>query len=147
MNLKPATLDDLEFLFQLRNEPVNVKFSKRGTLTLEEVKEDYFEGNKDPFIFYYGDMRVGYVIYAPEGNNYEISVAIIPEMRGRDLGSKVIEEGTRYCLDNMCDEVIAKVLPTNLVSINAFEKAGYRYIGCEDKLLLFKNKKDISQNH
>ena len=41
MEFIKATNKDLNFLFNLRNEPLSAKYSKRGGLQLDEIKKDY----------------------------------------------------------------------------------------------------------
>jgi len=63
MEFIKATNKDLNFLFNLRNEPVNVKYSKRGVLQLDEIKKDYLNNTKKKvYIAKQKNESVGYLI-------------------------------------------------------------------------------------
>lgn len=129
MDIAKATKEDLEFLVDLRNEEANVRFSRRGVITSEEAEKDYFHNpTKQPFIAREEGVPVGYVIFEDVGDsNYEISVALAPEQRGRRKGTQLIKDGSEFCLDNLgAEKVLAEIFPENEASLRAFEGADFQ---------------------
>ena len=60
----------------------------------------------------------------------EIGLGILPEFRGKHLGSQFEKEFSEYLLNKypQFDEVVARIENTNLNSINAVKKAGFEHI-------------------
>ena len=128
LELSPATLDDLDFMAQLRNEEASAKYSRRGALTLEQVRVDYFENSaKHPFIASLGGEQVGFVIYELlSEQEAEISVALVPAQRGKGIGVALIKAGTQYGLERFSlSRMLAEIFPANSASVRAFESAGF----------------------
>lgn len=141
MKSRPAEKEkDLEFLIGLRNEKVCVEYSNRGVLTLEQVEKDYFHtSDKNTYVVEDNDRKIGYLICKKlnsgnEGNNiekgnkvcYQISVALIPEARGKGYGGPMMYEAARLCIDQHgAEEVVADVHARNLPSIRSMEKVGF----------------------
>lgn len=139
MKSRPAEKEkDLEFLIGLRNETVCVEYSNRGILTLEQVEKDYFHTpDKNAYVVEDNDKKIGYLICRrlndgneeKEGNNkvrYQISVALIPEARGKGYGGPMMYEAARLCIDQHgAEEVVADVHARNLPSIRSMEKVGF----------------------
>lgn len=101
MEFNKATHEDLSFIFNLRNEPENVKYSKRGKLRLDEVENDYLRNpKKNVYIAKKNEIPVGYLIFEYlDKDVYEISVAISVKQRGRGLGKLLVKEGTAFGLN------------------------------------------------
>lgn len=128
MDLIKATPADLDFLVNLRNEEGSARFSKRGKLTAEQIEADYFRNEKKTaYIAQVQGERIGYVIYAIlSRERFEISVALTPSQRGKGLGKKLVEAGTRFGLDTLgAAEIIAEIFSRNVVSQKTFIQAGY----------------------
>ena len=72
----------------------------------------------------------------------EIGLGILPEFRGKHLGSQFEKEFSEYLLNKypQFDEVVARIENTNLNSINAVKKAGFEHIK-DDEYHFKKNQK------
>jgi len=131
MKLKKATTEDLSFLYGLRNEPENVKYSKRGKLRLDEVENDYLLNlNKKVYIAEKDEKPVGYLIFENlDKNVFEISVAISVEQRGRGLGKLLLKEGTAFGINELkAEKIIAKIFPKNISSLKIFQDCSYKLV-------------------
>jgi HAD superfamily hydrolase (TIGR01509 family) len=128
MILRTAEFADLEFLIDLRNEPVNAGFSKRGVLTPEQVQQDYLlNSDKHVYVAVSEGRSIGYVILASLGDSScELSVAIRPEVRGRGLGRSLVGAGTELGFDRFgARRVVANIYSANEASLRTFRTQGY----------------------
>ena len=92
------------------------------------------------YIVKYNDELIGlsFLNYHPEEKRdnkllkeeIEIGLGILPEFRGKHLGSQFEREFSEYLLNKypQFDEVVARIENTNLNSINAVKKAGFEHI-------------------
>ena len=145
MQLVAATRADLPFLAALRNEPVNAGFSKRGALTLEQIETDYFENpTKRVYIARSPRRAIGYAIFATRAaDEVEISVALVPEVRGQGLGVALIQAATAFAHEHLSvTRVVALIRPDNAASLGAFAAAGYREARDRDGLAAWVSAKD-----
>ena len=145
MKFKKATTEDLSFLFNLRNEPENVKYSKRGKLRLDEVENDYLlNPNKKVYIAEKNEKPVGYLIFEYlDKNVFEISVAISVEQRGRGFGKLLVKEGTAFGTNELqAEKIVAKIFPKNISSLKIFQDCSYKLINNDSEpwQLIFLNK-------
>lgn len=136
MHVIEATIKDLDFLVGLRNEPVNVAYSRRGELTPEEIRQDYFNNpQKKVYIAVVDGKSVGYLIFEfIKEKTVEISVAVSAALRGKGLGSSLLKNGTGFAAETLgVTTVIAQVFPENKTSLNLFRKQGYVVINSAEK--------------
>jgi RimJ/RimL family protein N-acetyltransferase len=130
MLLRQADEKDLKFLFSLRNEPTTAVYSRRGFVPRTELHKDYFKnGKKTPYIAVHKGEDIGYIIFEEltDETSVEISVAILRDYRGQGLGTLLIKNASLFALDVLGYEtVVASIMPSNLRSIRAFVKAGYK---------------------
>lgn len=83
--------------------------------------------------------RVAFVAFDPveEDGCACISIVVSQEMRGKGIGSKVLEEVSKFALQQGYHALYAKIKPENNASIRAFEKVGYTLYK-KEPLLLYK---------
>jgi len=127
---------DLEFLVGLRNEKESVRFSNRGLLSPQTIENDYFHTpeNHAYVVVEEEKKRIGYLIcHAKTERRYYISVALIPEMRGKGYGEFMIREAVRLCIENHgAKEVYTDdVHANNTPSIRSMEKVGFKILSRE----------------
>lgn len=130
VTLRPATHDDARFFFELRNEDG----VRQASFDSEPFSWDHhlaWFGQRlasgDPiYVVESAGEPVGYIRLDALGNNeYEISVAVIPEARGRGIGTSVIKLASEAAEGDGAVRLIARVKPGNDASVRAFEAAGY----------------------
>ena len=129
MRLREATTKDLAFLKHVRNDPISSKYSRRGQLSAQQLRETFFEENQT-YVAVHDQQDIGYVAYKPIDLECEISIALAPESRGKKLASPLLETATQFALEELDRRAVrAEVLSSNEPSRHIFEKAGYRRIG------------------
>jgi L-amino acid N-acyltransferase YncA len=93
--LRSCTERDAEILESARNDPVSAAFSRRGALSLEEITNDYIlNGKKHTYIITAGSESLGYAVLEEEALHcdfMEISIAILPNARGRGIAGRALE--------------------------------------------------------
>ena len=105
----------------------NIELNKKDNIT-----NCYIIENNNSFI------GLAFLNYHPEekrdekilSEEIEIGLGILPEFRGKHLGSQFEKEFSEYLLNKypQFDEVVARIENTNLNSINAVKKAGFEHI-------------------
>ena len=131
MKFIKATKKDLNFLFKLRNENESAKYSKRGYLKLVEVEKDYLQNSKKKV--YVAKMKgesVGYLIFESlSKDEFEISVAISTNYRGKGSGRLIVEKGTEFGINILgAQQIVAQIFPENIPSLKIFQTNSYSII-------------------
>src|SRR3989344_3796950 len=132
LSLRRATLDDLEFLFQLRNG-ASVRESSINTAEIGfESHSHWFNqklNNPDThlFVIIAGGECVGQTRVDVQGNRGDINVAIAKEYRSRGYGREAIQNTCRlvFSEDTRVEEIFAYIKLDNAVSLKVFRKAGF----------------------
>lgn len=131
--LRAATIQDMDLLFEWANDAeVRRNSFSSELIPYEEHVQWYEKLLKSPmhrqYIYVCGDMPVGQVRIAIDGNNAEISYSIAPQYRGRGYGKRLLEalpEQVKKDFEQVA-HLTGRVKIDNLASQQAFFKAGYR---------------------
>lgn len=109
----------------------NIELNKKDNIT-----NCYIIENNNSFI------GLAFLNYHPEekrnektlSEEIEIGLGILPEFRGKHLGSQFEKEFSEYLLNKypQFNEVVARIDNNNLKSINAVKKAGFEHIEGEE---------------
>lgn len=109
----------------------NIELNKKDNIT-----NCYIVENNNSFI------GLAFLNYHPEekrneellSEEIEIGLGILPEFRGKHLGSQFEKEFSEYLLNKypQFNEVVARIGNNNLKSINAVKKAGFEHIEGEE---------------
>ncbi len=132
--LRPATLDDSEFLLALRNDPETVKNSMRQCRVTPEDHEAWLaksiaDQTRRIFIAEDGTLPVARGQLDEYFDGTYISVSVIASERGKGYGREVISELAGYAHDwTPTKPVRAEIKPENIASRKAFAAAGFRCI-------------------
>lgn len=140
MELVLAVRSDLPLLAILRNDPDSARYSKRGVLSLEQIEADYFDNpHKTAFVVQDVGRPIGYAIFATLGGDaYEISVALVPELRGTGRGVALIRAASTHGFASLSAiRILALIFADNVGSTRAFERAGYVYESRQDGLCTY----------
>ena len=137
MQIRRARIDDLSDLFSWRNESHARKmFRNQAEVSLEEHSRWLLEKlqDKESFIFIGEEMGLGKVGVCRiqkslTSMDYEISVVIAKELRGRGMGHKLIRLGISTFWLEIKSPIIAWVHRTNFVSAALFTNLGFSAIG------------------
>lgn len=132
MNLRPATMDDARFLYDLRREPGYASQCFGPPPASFDAHKAWlrdwlymFPGLRPLLIVEEDGRAVGMVRLSP-ARPAEVSIALVPEARGKGLCPQVLR-AVAAGHPHLC----ARVKPDNEASLRAFEKAGFRRVAVE----------------
>ena len=133
--LKLRVLDssDMEDLYQWRNHPfIRRKCFNSRPLSRKE-HERWFKRKSQSrdttiYIGHCQGQKIGMVRFDKNGSDrIKVSVMVSPDFIGRNLGSKLIQSGVRKIMKTQSGKiVIAEIKQSNIASIKAFKKAGFK---------------------
>ena len=80
------------------------------------------------YMAYHGESKIGSIRFENKGDAINISVMLNPEFLCKGFGSEVIRLGTKKFISEKGHRkpLIAEIKKDNIVSIKAFEKAGFK---------------------
>ena len=130
--LVSATIHDLRFLLQIRNDPT----VRRAFFNSEKIGKKRHEAwlrytleNPDVYLYIIQGIGTpsdyGYCRLACDDNEGEISIAILPQFRGRGIATFAIRSLIRRA-KKLGIQPFAEVKRNNVASLKAFLKAGMR---------------------
>lgn len=134
VSLRPAGVEDVRFLYDLRNDPAVVQASVTGSGVDWPTHRSWFERklreNAWFFVVEHRGERVGYLRFDQRTDSggersFEVAVGLVAAARGAGIGSRAIWVASRLCEAMGARKLIALIRPENSASIYAFEKAGY----------------------
>ncbi len=130
----------------VRNNSFNTSqfsFESHNDWFEEKIKDDscYF------LLFSSIDIHnIGLIRLEKHVDHWLVGVIVAPEARGLGFGKRLIKKGSDWALQRESMPVIAQIRKENIVSINAFKKAGYRYDsekeikGCKAEQYIYDNR-------
>jgi RimJ/RimL family protein N-acetyltransferase len=118
MILRKATMEDCDFIFNLRNEPY-VRKASWNTEKIEYSKHKEWFKNNYKFYYIIGD-RKGFVRIKDK----EVSIAVVKEEQNTGLGTAALNE-----IAKIYPYLKAEVKLDNEQSINFFKNAGFKPVG------------------
>ncbi len=132
VTLRRATLDDLRFLFELRNDPAVVEASASGSGVDWRTHLLWFDhqlrkGSIITIVECDGE-RAGYLRFDPlpdDPGTYEVAVGLTESRRNEGIGRVAIALGSRVAEALGASRLVALIKPDNRASRKAFEAAGY----------------------
>ncbi|MGB3081928.1 MAG: GNAT family N-acetyltransferase [Candidatus Omnitrophota bacterium] len=143
INFREACSDDCKLLFEWANQS-EVRENAFSAKSIEwEEHKNWFYGkmeSKNSHIFILCDNQnspVGQVRYdIDDGGVAEVDINIDASFRGRNYGTWGLKKTSTHVLDKLwVKKIIAHIKKENLVSLKAFEKAGFINQG----VVIFKN--------
>lgn len=136
MELKKVQIDDLKILFDWRNDNETVKNSiSQKKLLFKDHKAWFLKNYKNPFFYILtnNSEQIGQIRFDQYDYGLLLNYSIGSSFRGKGYGKKIIELGLKQISFNSI--VIAKVLKTNIASINILKSQEFK-IQEEDKNLI-----------
>ncbi len=135
IQLRKATIKDLQFLFDLRNEEAVRKVSFNSDPIGLETHKNWLEkklaGNESVLLIAEEDSRpVAQVRFDwIDSREAEINVAVTERFRGRGYGSEILKKSSERFFSDFpdCGKIHAFIKSDNKASIRSFEKAGYKF--------------------
>ncbi len=132
VRLRRASLEDLRFLFELRNDPAVVEASASGSGVDWRTHLLWFDhqlrkGSLITVVECDGE-RAGYLRFDPvvdDPGTYEVAVGLTESRRNEGIGRVAIALGSRVAEALGATRLVALIKPDNRASRKAFEAAGY----------------------
>ena len=145
IQVRKATLNDLDLLFTWRNHPKIRSVSKNPELISYEEHSAWFKkaiGAEHYTILvasFQTGQDIGVIRFHQQGTYAEISIYLDPEMLHQGIGAELLRLGEKWMLDNCSwlTEFRATVLGENMASHRLFQKAAYS----KDETIYFKKVK------
>jgi len=139
---------DSDFLFNLRNDVLVRRLSRRTEIISADIHKKWFEkkmSGRESVIFVAEDgaLPIAQTRFDFTGeNSAEVNIAVSADFRGRGYGTKILKEATNLFLNSHPNiaAVHAFIKPENAASLKSFSKAGYVL---QDKTFA-KNKEYVS---
>ena len=131
ITLRPARPDDMERIFQWRNNPFLMKRSTTQVPVSWDEHQSWFAralSNADQLIFIvvHDHEPIGQVRFDRSNEHAVISVYLVEERTGKKMGVEAIRRGSRAAFQKWnLRRVIACVRHDNVYATRAFTKAGY----------------------
>ena len=133
LHMTPATLDDSTFLLALRNDPtVRAQSISHEAVSADAHQQWLTTALDDPalliWVVWDGETPIGTLRLTKKGGVWEVSLALIPDFRGRGIGTWIIYQAHAY------SPLAAWVRADNPASIKAFLMNGFRETGMFSRL-------------
>jgi len=136
IELRPVVLDDMQKIFEWRNDYSIRKFSRSPDKINFDQHKKWFESvlsnpDRHVFIGYIDNQEIGVLRFDICGDQAEISIYLVPEKQGYGYGAALVTAGENWLTSysSKIRSVIAEVLPENKASIKLFEISGYKVNG------------------
>lgn len=139
VDLKPFSLDDLEFLYRWNNDPEYVgEYEPQEQVTREELEEWLLEeksGQRWYIIHTKQGQRVGQLVAREkEDNSISIGYRVIPSARNKGYCTAAVRTVVNYFFSETdADKIVAEANQRNTASIRVLEKTGFTKIGYKEK--------------
>lgn len=133
--LRDLSPEDCRLVWEWANDPYTRAMSfSSGSIPFESHRSWFKErilNQEKPFFIAVNQngIPMGYARFEYDDSAFCISVDLSHEFRGIGIGSNLIRDATRKCIEKRkCQRIDALLKVDNIPSIHAFRKAGYRKV-------------------
>lgn len=133
LKLRNVEDGDCRDLYEWRNHPLVRKNSFNTAPLSFDEHEQWFKGKKQSpeTTIYIGcceGHKIGVIRFEGETEGIKVNVMLNPEYIGKGLGTRLIALGVEKLKkqNKTGKAILAEIKEDNVVSINAFEKAGFK---------------------
>ena len=145
IKIRLANLNDCKSLFDWQSDELSRKMSFNGSSPSIEDHEVWFENSLSNVdrVLYVGELgykRLGVCRFdfLESEKLAEVSININPSMRGCGLGKKFLFESIECYLEKNKYNLLAKVKPNNLASLNVFKSAGFESFASDESMVVLR---------
>lgn len=133
LQLKPATPDDIQFVWECRQnllDPISRKSQEKETLSAHSAWMT--TALQDParmFLIVWRDItRIGYVRFDSflDQDGWLTSIALLPQIHGKGYGKKILEMGCRLAEQNSMTPLYADIHLNNHASLATFHACDFQ---------------------
>lgn len=144
INFKKITIEDAEFVNDIRNTYCEEYLHTSYKFSIEQTKTWILETNPLYYIITYGNQSIGYFRvsnYSSENNNIYIGADIHPNFTGLKLAIPSYRKFIDFLFESkQLNKITLEVLETNTRAINLYKKLGFVYEGQKRKEILKNDK-------
>lgn len=144
VSLRKAGFGDIEFLFNLRNQPYVYQYARSNRPVEREEhiawaeKAFSSETNKELFIIQYDKEPAGQLRLDYSGKQAEVSISLLKEFHGKSIAAKSLALALDAArADKKATALTAEVHKDNTASQRLFEKVGFKLRGREGDWLTY----------
>jgi len=145
IKIRPADLNDCKSLFDWRSDELSKTMFFNGSSQSIEEHEVWFKNslcNVDRALYVgelgYKKLGVCRFDFLESEMLAEVSINMNPSMRGSDLEEKFLFESIECYLENNKYNLLAKVKPNNLTSLNVFKSAGFESFASDESMIVLR---------
>jgi RimJ/RimL family protein N-acetyltransferase len=145
IKIRQANLNDCKSLFDWRSDELSRTMSFNGSSSSIEEHEVWFKNSlcnvdRALYIGELGDKKLGVCRFdfLESEQLAEVSINMNPSMRGCGLGKKFLFESIEFYLEKNGYNLLAKVKPNNLASLNIFESAGFESFASDESMIVLR---------
>lgn len=145
IKIRPADLNDCKSLFDwLSDELSRTMFFNGSSQSIEEHEVWFknFLSNVDRVLYVgelgYKKLGVCRFDFMESEMLTEVSINMNPSMRGSGLEEKFLFESIECYLEKNKYNLLAKVKPNNLTSLNVFKSAGFESIASDESMIVLR---------
>ena len=145
IKIRPADLNDCKSLFDWHSDELSRTMSFNGSSSSIEDHEVWFKNslsNVDRALYVgelgYKKLGVCRFDFLESEMLAEVSINMNPSMRGSDLEEKFLFESIECYLENNKYNLLAKVKPNNLTSLNVFKSAGFESFASDESMIVLR---------
>ena len=145
IKIRPADLNDCKSLFDWLSDELSRTMFFNGSSQSIEEHEVWFKNslcNVDRVLYVgelgYKKLGVCRFDFMESEMLAEVSINMNPSMRGSGLEEKFLFESIECYLEKNKYNLLAKVKPKNLTSLNVFESAGFESIASDESMIVLR---------
>jgi len=132
IEIHPATVDDVDLVYNWFNDDLVRKHSYQSAKILLEEHQKWFQQKvKDKFsmilIVKIKNIPIGLIRFDFQRNFSVIGVSIDKNFRGKGLSIPLLIAGANYYFKKYSNPIKAFIKKSNIISVKAFKGAGFHY--------------------
>jgi aminoglycoside 6'-N-acetyltransferase len=125
-SVRPANDDDADMLVAWHEDPEVARYWDGETFTRDEMRERLARPDVESFVVEEGSIPVGYLQVWHEGRESGLDMFLVPEARGRGLGSDAARAvASRLLAAGRCSRVTVDPYVWNEPAVRAWRRAGF----------------------
>jgi aminoglycoside 6'-N-acetyltransferase len=124
--VRPANDDDVDMLVAWHEDPEVARFWDGETFTREEMHQRLARSDVESFVVEEGSTPLGYLQVWHEGEDTGLDMFLVPEARGRGLGSDAARAVASHLVAaGRCSRVTVDPYVWNEPAVRAWRRAGF----------------------